>query len=157
MQQVELPGKQDLEGSVKEQKQKLEQTAHSKADNLVRDLEKINYHEDMEFQIDEDWKSKNLTKDNIVQQATSYGFDLSDEQSYEKFKNFMRNRYILENLPKIFNDYKKRLQTQQKDEEFDKYNNPRNNNRQEKPEGAPKPKSREAVNEEIAKDFGIKQ
>ncbi len=157
MQQVELPGKQDLEGSVKEQKQQLEQSAQSKADNLVQDLEKINYHEDMEFQIDEDWKNKNLTKDNIVQQATSYGFDLSDEQSYEKFKNFMRNRYILENLPKLFNDYKKRLQTQQKDEEFNKYSNPRENNRQEKPDNAPKPKSREAVQEEMAKDFGVKQ
>lgn len=157
MQQVELPGKQDLEGSVQQQKEQLAQSAEQNADKFISDMEKINYHEDMEFQVDDEWRNKYLTKDKLKEFAQNYNLDLSSEEGYKQAQDIYKTAFIKENLSKLFNDYKKRLQTQQRDKEFEDYNNPRSNNRQQKPDEGPKPKSREAVNQEIAKDMGIKQ
>lgn len=152
MQQVQLPGKKDLEAQYQEKKEGFKKPA----EKLVGELDKVNYHEDMEFTIDDEWKSKFLTPDKIAEEAAMYNLDLTKDEVYNNVKDYLKRKYIADNFDKILSDFKKKMRTDQKDEEFDKYNNPRDNNRQTKPDNEPAPKSREKVNEKIARDFGIK-
>jgi hypothetical protein len=156
MQQVELPQKQNLEEGIQQKEEQFAQSAEKNADKFISDMSKIEYGEGMEFQLDDEWKNNYLTKDNLKNFASQHKIDLSTEEGYEKAKEAYKMGYVYKNLPKILNDYKKRLQTEQKDEEYNKYNNPRPNNRGEKPDGEASPKSKEKVNQEIAADFGIK-
>src|SRR6056297_2085383 len=116
MQQVELPQKQNPEESIQQQREQLAQTAEQNADKFISDMSKIEYEEGMEFQLDDEWKNKHLTKENLKNFASQYGIDLSSEEGYKQAQDIYKTAYIKENLSKILNDYKKKLQSEQKDE-----------------------------------------
>lgn len=156
MQQTELPQKQNLEENTLQQKEQYKQSAEKNVDKLIKDLEKINYYEDLEFEIDDDFKNNYLTKENIVRFSKDNNLDLSDEKIYKQTVDRLQKDYISHNFGKILNDFKKKLQTDKKNEEYQNYNNLRKNNRQEKPTSNVDQTSRDKTNEQIKEDWGIK-
>ncbi len=134
MANVETPQKRNVEEEHKQQKQQKLEQFKPHAESIMNELESVKVGKNgYEFQIDQSFKDF-LQKDGNLASYLANNFDPNDPDAKQKAMDQLKEVYKKQKIDKIVDDIEEQVAARIRDEFHQKSHNPKQNNRQERPE-----------------------